>query len=289
MKRVSIFLLIVAMLNTASCTSFTRKLELKTDVDSLSYFYGLSRSDGIMGYLTMQAGVDTAYMSAFYKGFKDGMKNYSPKDIAYVEGLRLAQLINIQWINGLNNEIFMGDSIQSVNRKAMLTGFYQGVKHADNLIIMQAQSYSQIKMEVIKDNYKKIKFAEAIATGEKFLIENKNKTGVITTETGLQYKILIAGVGDTPDERSIVKLNYRGALIDGAEFDSSYKNGAPASFYTTQVIRGWTEALMLMPVGSKWELYIPYDLAYGSAGLPPEIPPYSTLIIEVELVGIESN
>ncbi|MDR0744171.1 MAG: FKBP-type peptidyl-prolyl cis-trans isomerase, partial [Tannerella sp.] len=124
-------------------------------------------------------------------------------------------------------------------------------------------------------------------TNEQFLLDNKNKEGVKTTESGLQYKIITEGKGDVPDEKSKVKVNYKGTLIDGTEFDSSDKNNAPATFRVNQVIKGWSEALKMMPAGSKWELYIPQELAYGSMGQNTKIPPYSTLIFEVELVEIE--
>ena len=291
MKRVSIVLVVVAMfgLGLGSCTSLSRKSELKTDIDTLSYYYGMSRAEGVKGYLMMQAGVDTNYMDAFYKGFIDGAKHYSPEDVAYLEGKRIAQMINNQWVDMLNRDVFMGDSGYTVNRWSMLAGFYQGVKNDDETRLMQVQSYSHLKLEQAKDGYRRMKYAELIAAGEKLLADNKNKAGIKTTESGLQYKIVTEGVGAIPDNRAKVKVNYRGTLADGTEFDSSYKNGAPASFRVNGVIRGWTEALTLMPVGSKWELYIPYDLAYGSTGQLPNIPPYSTLIFEVELLEIEPD
>jgi len=119
-----------------------------------------------------------------------------------------------------------------------------------------------------------------------FLEENKKKDGVITTESGLQYKIIRQGKGAIPTDMSKVKVNYIGKLIDGKEFDSSYKRKYPAVFRADQVIKGWTEALTMMPVGSKWEIYIPQELGYGSRSLD-KIKPYSTLIFEIELLSIE--
>ncbi|MDR0395512.1 MAG: FKBP-type peptidyl-prolyl cis-trans isomerase [Tannerella sp.] len=289
MKKLSILnlILIVVTVSLGSCSSFSSKTELKTEIDTASYYFGLSRAEGIMNYLSMQAGIDTAYMEDFYKGFREGSKNYGPKDAAYLEGMRIAHLINNQWIENVNRDIFMGDSGKSINRNAVLAGFYHGVKKSDEMQMMHAQTYSQSKMNEIKEQYKKEKYAESIRTNEKFLSDNKNKEGVETTESGLQYKIITEGRGDVPDEKSKVKVNYRGTLIDGTEFDSSYKNNAPATFRVNQVIKGWTEALKMMPTGSKWELYIPQDLAYGSIGQGANIPPYSTLIFEVELVEIE--
>ena len=128
------------------------------------------------------------------------------------------------------------------------------------------------------------KYAENKAAGEKFLAENKTKKGVITTKSGLQYKIIKTGKGGIPTKESTVRVNYKGTLIDGTEFDSSYKRNAPATFRADQVIKGWTEALTMMPVGSKWELYIPWELAYGTRETGGQIKPFSTLIFEVELL-----
>lgn len=122
--------------------------------------------------------------------------------------------------------------------------------------------------------------------GETFLTENKNKEGVKATASGLQYKVLVSGTGPSPKDTSKVKVHYAGKLLDGKEFDSSYKRGEPAVFPLNQVIKGWTEALLLMHVGDKWELYIPYQLAYGEEGKGETIPPASVLIFEVELLDI---
>ena len=153
--------------------------------------------------------------------------------------------------------------------------------------IMNAQSFGQMKLEMVKDTYRKKKYAESIAASDKLLADNRNKPEIKTTSSGLQYKIITEGTGPIPDDKSRVKVHYRGTLVDGTEFDSSLKNETPASFHIYGVIKGWTEALLMMPVGSKWELFIPQDLAYGSMGQLPKIPPYATLIFELELVEIE--
>jgi FKBP-type peptidyl-prolyl cis-trans isomerase FklB len=123
--------------------------------------------------------------------------------------------------------------------------------------------------------------------GETFLAENKNKEGVVTLPSGLQYRVITMGAGKKPTATDKVECNYRGALIDGTEFDSSYRRGQPATFQVSGVMRGWTEALQLMPVGSKWQLFIPSDLAYGASGVPPLIGPNATLVFEVELLAIK--
>jgi FKBP-type peptidyl-prolyl cis-trans isomerase FklB len=122
--------------------------------------------------------------------------------------------------------------------------------------------------------------------GEAFLATNKTKEGVVTLPSGLQYKILKEGTGPKPTSSDSVVCNYKGTLIDGKEFDSSYKRGQPATFPVTGVIKGWTEALQLMPVGSKWQLFVPSDLAYGERGAGADIGPGATLIFEVELMSI---
>ena len=125
--------------------------------------------------------------------------------------------------------------------------------------------------------------------GEAFLAENKKKDAVITLPSGLQYKVIKKGAGKTPKATDTVTVNYRGTLINGTEFDSSYLRGQPASFKVNGVIRGWTEALQLMKEGAEWQLYIPSELAYGERGVGRDIGPYSTLIFEVELISINDQ
>jgi len=145
--------------------------------------------------------------------------------------------------------------------------------------VVVAGLQSEVKNKVIVKNKKE---------GEDFLAQNKTKEGVVTLASGLQYKILKAGDGKKPALEDTVVCHYRGTLIDGTEFDSSYKRGQPTSFPLKGVIKGWTEALQLMPVGSKWQLFIPASLAYGDRGTGP-IGPESTLIFEVELISIQGK
>ncbi len=128
-----------------------------------------------------------------------------------------------------------------------------------------------------------------LAAGKAFLAANAKKPGVITTKSGLQYKILKTGHGPQPKLNDTVTTNYRGTLIDGTEFDNSYKRGRPATFPVNGVIKGWTEALQLMHVGDKWQLFVPSDLAYGKSKRSEQIQPNSTLIFEVELLGIKGQ
>ncbi len=145
----------------------------------------------------------------------------------------------------------------------------------------QVQKATEAKMQQLG--------AENQKAGAAFLAENKTKEGVVTLPSGLQYKILTAGTGPKPTATDTVVCQYKGTLLDGTEFDSSYKRGQPATFAVGKVIKGWTEALQLMPVGSKWQIFIPADLAYGERGAGNVIPPNATLIFEVELVSIQGS
>jgi FKBP-type peptidyl-prolyl cis-trans isomerase FklB len=150
---------------------------------------------------------------------------------------------------------------------------------------------SQVQNDLRKKQQEKMQ-AEGAANkkeGDAFLAANKGKEGIVTTPSGLEYKILKQGTGPKPAATDSVVCNYKGTLINGTEFDSSYKRGQPATFPVSGVIKGWTEALQLMPVGSKWQLFIPSDLAYGERGPGPEIGPNSTLIFEVELLSIQDK
>lgn len=147
-------------------------------------------------------------------------------------------------------------------------------------------SYQQ-EMMAKQEAERKISGAKNKAEGDSFLAENKKKDGVKTTESGLQYKVLVEGTGPKPTASDKVKTHYSGKLIDGTEFDSSYKRGEPAVFPVTGVIKGWTEALQMMTVGSKWQLFIPSELAYGERGAGQTIGPNAALVFDIELLGIE--
>lgn len=140
-----------------------------------------------------------------------------------------------------------------------------------------------------KEKKHKEQFDKNVKEGKTFLDANKKKPGVITLPDGLQYKIIKKGDGPVPADTNSVTVHYKGYFIDGTEFDSSYKRNEPATFPVIGVIPGWTEALKLMSVGSKWELYIPYQLAYGENGRPPKIEPAKTLLFEIELLGISDS
>jgi len=167
--------------------------------------------------------------------------------------------------------------------KDAMTGKTQMTDEEQRTTLMQVQSAAQAKMA----EKRKTESAANQKEGEAFLAANKTKEGVVTLPSGLQYKVLTAGTGPKPTASDTVSCNYRGTFLNGTEFDSSYKRGQPSSFKVGGVIKGWTEALQLMPVGSKWQLFIPSSLAYGEQGFGNDIPPNETLIFEVELLSIQ--
>jgi FKBP-type peptidyl-prolyl cis-trans isomerase FklB len=260
---------------------------IKNQMDSLAYTMGMSQTQGLKDYLTGKMGMDSTYFDDFIRGLKEVATSTDKKQNAYHLGILIGQQLNSQMLKGVNEEIFGKETTQSISKELYLEGFIAGTMGKGGIMSVDAaQKYVQENMEKIKDGNLEQQYGANKAAGIKFLAENKTKEGVVTTASGLQYKIITKGTGEIPTAESKVKVHYKGTLLDGTEFDSSYKRNEPATFGAGQVIKGWTEALTLMPVGSKWELYIPYELAYGSRDAGP-IKPFSTLIFEVELLSIE--
>ncbi len=216
----------------------------------------------------------------------------SPKANLKTDVDSLSYAIGMARTEGLT-QYLMQQGVDTTQMAEFIKGFNEGAAKAgitdkSNVMTKEAATaYMRDGMEAIKEKALAVKYADNKAAGEKYLAENKGKEGVVTTPSGLQYKIITKGTGAIPADTSKVKVNYKGTLIDGTEFDSSYKRNEPATFRANQVIKGWTEALTMMPVGSKWELYIPQELGYGGRETGGQIKPFSTLIFEVELVGIE--
>lgn len=190
--------------------------------------------------------------------------------VSYALGMSVANNILASGVKDLNIEEF-ANAI-----KAVLTN-QQPTLSVDEAQQVLTEYFTKLQDEQIK-MFK--------AEGEAFLAENAKKEGVVTHPSGLQYKVIAEGNGNKPTANQQVKCHYEGTLINGAKFDSSYDRNEPAVFPVNGVIQGWVEALQLMPVGSKWELYIPYNLAYGERGAGQSIPPYATLIFTVELLEI---
>lgn len=280
-------MMFAAAASLASCTAQGPKANIKSDVDSLSYMIGMTNTQGLKDYVISRMGVDTAYMADFIRGIEQGTKETDAKQKAYMAGMQIGQQISGDMFDAINRQLFGNDSVNSLSKENFLAGFIAAVQEKGMVDMNTANDFVRTKADAIKAKTTEEKYAEYKAENEKFLAENKTKEGVKTTPSGLQYKIIKAGNGAIPTDSSTVKVNYKGTLIDGTQFDSSYDRKEPTTFRADQVIKGWTEALTMMPVGSKWELYIPQELAYGAREAGPKIKPFSTLIFEVELISIE--
>lgn len=189
--------------------------------------------------------------------------------------------IGFQMGQQLQSNPFEGLDLDSVVA-GLKDAFTGQAPQVDNDTLRDAFGEIHQRMQAAKAEQHK----EAIAEGENFLAENAKRDGIVTTESGLQYEVLTTGEGAKPTADSTVRTHYHGTLINGSVFDSSYDRGQPAEFPVGGVIKGWTEALQMMPVGSKWRLYVPHNLAYGEQGAGGAIAPYSTLVFDVELLDI---
>lgn len=255
---------------------------LKTQSDSLSYAAGMSRTEGLLPFLKQQYGVEEAEMPTVIEAFEQTMKQgANAKTKAYAAGQQVAFMVLDRMLPYMKEQL--KGSKDSINTEIFTQGFVNALKNDHKTMdMMVASGYFERAMKRAVDE-RNAAFRKA---GEDFLAENAKKEGVVTLPSGLQYKVLVKGTGEVPTDSSEVKVKYEGRLIDGTVFDSSYKRKDESStFRANQVIKGWTEALTMMPVGSKWELYIPQNLAYGERNMG-EIKPYSTLIFTVELVSI---
>ena len=289
MKKIVLFAAIAAAAGFASCTAQAPKANLKSETDSLAYMIGVSNTQGLKDFAEQRMGIDSTTWADFVKGIEDGIHKASKEGKAYIAGVQIGQQVSSDMYDGANKSIFGNEATETLSKDNFLAGFIAAIKNGAIVTLEDAQKYAREHTEAIKAKALEAQYGENKAAGEKFLAENKTKEGVITTESGLQYKVIKEGKGEIPTKESTVKVHYKGTLIDGTEFDSSYKREEPTSFRADRVIAGWTEALTMMPVGSKWELYIPQELAYGVRGAGEQIKPFSALIFEVELLEIEKK
>ena len=270
-----------------SCGNSTPKADLKDEVDTLSYAMGMAQTQGLKEYLSDRLQIDTAYMDDFIKGLNDGANaGDDKKKAAYYAGIQIGQQISNQMVKGINHEVFGEDSTKTISLKNFMAGFVSGTTGKKGLMtIEQAGRIAQEKMVSIKAKAMEKQYGPNKVAGEKFLAANKKKPGVVTLPSGVQYKVIKEGNGPMPKDTSMVKVNYEGKTIDGKVFDSSFKRGQAVDLRANQVIKGWTEALVHMPVGSVWEVYIPQNLAYGERE-QGQIKPFSVLIFKIELVSL---
>ena len=292
----------IAAITLASCNQ-TRppKADVKTDIDSLSYTLGNQLAGQVKGsgMLENRYQLDSTYYAEFLRGVNEAFSAGEDKaKAAYFVGLQVGMDLNSSYLSEAEKIYFYdGDTTQTFSRDNFLAAFYDvfngnkpllseeymAQKNAEFNILMRqkAPAYEEAKQAKEMEE----KYGENRKAGEKFLEENKKKDGVQTTESGLQYKVLTEGTGPKPTAEQTVKVDYEGRLIDGTVFDSSSERGEPLEFPLNGVIKGWTEALSMMPVGSEWEIYVPQELAYGSREMG-KIQPFSALIFKIELLDI---
>ena len=271
-----------------SCGKSTPKANLKSDVDTLSYAIGMAQTQGLKEYLVERMDVDTTYMKEFIKGLNEGANaGDDKKKAAYYAGIQIGQQISNIMMKNINREVFGNDSTKTISLKNFMAGFVSGVTGKNGLMtVEQAGQTAQTKMQQMKAEQMMKQYGPNKEKGEKFLAENAKKEGVKTLPSGVQYKVIKEGSGAIPADTSKVKVNYEGRTIDGKVFDSSYKRNQPLTLRCNQTIKGWTDAMVHMPVGSVWEVYIPQNLAYGERE-QGDIKPFSVLIFKIELLGIE--
>ena len=233
------------------------------DIDTFSYYYGRANTHGLREYLVQRLGVDTAYIEDFLKGFKTS--EFSKKDMrekARLAGIEIRKQLEEQILPSSNKQV--NDSVDMLNKELFIEGFRRGISREPWSISMDS---TQMLIKKQLDYYTRVnnerKFAANKKAGEDFLVANSMKEGVVVTSSGL----------------------HEGRLVDGTVFDSSYQRKRPATFAVNQVIQGWIQALTMMPVGSKWEIYVPQELAYAERD-QGKIPPFSCLIFTVELLEI---
>jgi len=278
----------VAAATLFSCGNSAPKANLKSDIDTLSYAIGLAQTNGLKDYLVNRLDIDTAYMDEFIKGLNEGANaGDDKKKAAYYAGIQIGQQISNQMVKGINHELFGEDSTKTISLKNFMAGFISGTIGKGGLMTVDsAQQVAQKLMETVKARTMEKEYGPNKVAGEKFLAENAKKEGVKMLENGIQYKVIKEGTGAIPADTSRVKVHYEGRLIDGKVFDSSYKRGEPAEFRCNQVIKGWTQALVHMPAGSVWEVYIPQEQAYGSRQQGQDIKPFSALVFKIELLEV---
>ena len=286
------YIMVALALLVVGATFSSVQAQSAARIDSLSYSMGMAQTQGLKDYLAKQLKIDVNYMDDFVKGLKEGVAESSQAKAAYYAGTQIGQQILRQMMPGLNKELFGAESTKSISLDQFMAGFISGVTGKDGkMTVDSANQVARRLMEQVKNDALIEQYGDNKKAGEDFMAQQKKlakkkKSGITVLPSGLMYKVLVKGDGPVAKETDKVKVKYEGRLIDGTVFDSTEKHGGePATFSPGQVIKGWTEALTLMPVGSKWQLYIPQELAYGSRDAG-QIKPFSALIFDVEVLEI---
>ena len=266
------------------------KPDLKDSGDTLAYIFGAFQANGLKKHLNDQMKVDTTQtelLEAFYRGLLSKVDVDHEDQIVHAKqaGYQIGQQIETLTGN-LSKDYYAADPDKRLSSAIIGKSIIISLLGQNEYSVADARALFEAQMEVRQQENTERLYGSNRKAGEDFLAANAKKEGVTGLPSGLQYKVLTQGNGPIPKQTNTVKVNYEGRLIDGTVFDSSYKREEPSTFGVRQVIPGWVEALCLMPVGSKWELYIPQDLAYGNRN-QGQIKPFSALIFTVELLSIE--
>lgn len=262
----------------------TAPIVLKSAADSLSYATGMTMSNGLDAYLEQQFGITKELMPDFIRGLKEGIsKRKDANFAAHGVGIAVSRQIESRLLPNMVSQF--EESKSPIDTEILYRGIVAAMSK-DTTMMSPATAAKFFKEQEIA--IRQQREAENKAKNEAFMAENKAKEGVVTLPSGLQYRIIKKGTGAIPKATDDVQVIYEGKTIDGKVFDSTAKHGSEFdTFNVGGLIKGWTEALQLMPVGSKWEIFIPYNLAYGERGAGRDIAPYSTLIFTLELKDID--
>lgn len=290
MRKILMIALAALVCSGASARTKKKTLELQPKLaptvqaapsEQFSYAIGVVQAPSLKQFLAQNEGVQEANYDQFANGLNAKLtEEEENRAIAYAAGIKIARMNRERVIKSLTEQ-FAGNDSTYFNQDLYVRGLAEAVQgHAT-----MADSTAEAIVEQQSNYRKEVMRCE----GLNWLADNAKKPGIKTLPSGLQYEVVTMGNGAIPTDTCQVEVNYEGKLIDGTVFDSSYKRGKPATFGVNQVIKGWTEALCMMPVGSTWNLYIPYDLAYGEQGSRGGIPPYATLVFKVELLSIKDK
>jgi len=281
-------LIIFSLLLTLSIGTIKSQgtVKLETCSDSIAYAIGTLQSQHLINP-AMNMGKEQRAM--FLKGLMEAQRATEADSLQKAYYVGLTQGLNFvdESVSAFNENIFQEEKDMYIKKEVLLAGLADGVlQNGNKLKIDTLDTFLNRAIEKIQVDVKAKKYAENKKASEEFLAKNKKKKGVKTLPSGLQYKVITAGKGEKPKEDDTVEVHYKGTLTDGTEFDSSYSRNETFKTGLKGVIKGWTEVLQLMPVGSKWEIYIPSSLAYEDNEMG-NIKPFSTLIFQIELIGIE--
>ena len=275
----------------AGCGKGTPKADLNNEQDTLAYAFGMTRGDNLKEYLVRSLDMDTTYMDEFIKGLSQGMNaDDDKKKEAYLIGMNMGMQVKNELVKGLIYELFGDDTTRPVSINNMLAGLVSGATKKDQKLTSEeaGETFNRLLQKI-----KKAELANNYAgwkkENEDFLAQVAQGDSIKKLADGLYYEVIEEGTGEVPVDTDRVQVHYEGQLIDGTEVENSYKRDAPLTFRVNEVIPGWTEALVHMPVGSKWKLYVGQQHAYGEREVDENIKPFSTLVFTLELLGIENT